>query len=179
MRSPLCAPSSVSFTVVQWKGFRIALCSLHVDGLRTQIVKPEALVAGGSGHIPTGGCSLKDGDVTFAEFGALLTSILSTAVVGHPAWRFQPSYVNDVEPSETVRVTNDGGRAHTFTEVTNFGGGFVPPLNIGLTFAPECAGATVLAPDDRVELRELSAGDHRFQCCIHPWMRALIKVEAD
>jgi hypothetical protein len=65
--------------------------------------------------------------------------------------------------------------------VAEFGGGFVPvpALNMGLTFAPECASATVLAPGDKVELLGLSAGDHRFQCCIHPWMRALIKVESD
>lgn len=131
------------------------------------------------GWAPTGGCLLKDGDVTFAEFNDLLDSILSTAVVGHPAWRFEPSFVPIEEPNETVRVTNLGGRGHTFTEVAEFGGGFVPPLNEGLTFAPECASATVLAPGDKVELRGLSAGDHRFQCCIHPWMRALIKVESD
>lgn len=131
------------------------------------------------GWAPTGGCLLKDGDVTFAEFNDLLDSILSTAVVGHPAWRFEPSFVPIEEPNQTVRVTNLGGRSHTFTEVVEFGGGFVPPLNIGLTLAPECASATVLAPGDRVELRGLSGGDHRFQCCIHPWMRALIKVEAD
>ena len=131
------------------------------------------------GWAPTGGCLLKDGDVTFAEFNALLTSIHSTAVVGHPAWRFEPSFVSIEVPQQTVRATNLGGRGHTFTEVANFGGGLIPPLNIGLTFAPECASATTLAPGDTAEIRGLSAGDHLFQCCIHPWMRALIKVESD
>jgi hypothetical protein len=28
-------------------------------------------------------------------------------------------------------------------------------------------------------LAPLAPGNHRFQCCIHPWMRAIIKVEAD
>jgi hypothetical protein len=36
----------------------------------------------------------------------------------------------------------------------------------------------MIAPGDKVELRGLSPGDHRFQCCIHSWMHALIKVEA-
>lgn len=125
-----------------------------------------------------GGCLLKEGDVTRAEFGALLNSVLSAAVVGHPAWRFEPSFL-DTEPDRTVHVTNNGGRPHTFTEVAQFGGGMVPPLNKGLTEAPECANATVLAPGDRVVLRGLAEGNHRFQCCIHPWMRALIKVEAE
>jgi plastocyanin len=128
---------------------------------------------------PTGGCLLEEGDVTFAEFDALQNSILSAAVVGHPAWRNEPSYVK-IAPDDTVRVTNLGGRGHTFTEVAQFGGGFVPSLNTGLTQAPEClTGPPVLALGDRLVLRGLSEGNHRFQCCIHPWMRALIKVKAD
>lgn len=128
------------------------------------------------GWAPTGGCLLKEGDVTFAEFNALLTSTRSTAVVGHPAWRFEPSFV-EVSPRDSVRATNLGGRNHTFTEVAEFGGGMVPPLNQGLTEAPECATATIIPPGEREVVRSLSEGDHRFQCCIHPWMRALIKVE--
>jgi hypothetical protein len=65
---------------------------------------------------PTGGCLLKDGDVTFAEFTDLLDSVLSPTVVGHPAWRFEPSFVSIEEPHQTVRVANHGGRGHTFTE---------------------------------------------------------------
>jgi plastocyanin len=130
------------------------------------------------GWAPTGGCLLKEGDVTFAEFNALLDSMLSTAVVGHPAWRFEPSFA-EAQPHDTIHAVNRGGRAHTFTEVAQFGGGFIPSpaLNEGLTMAPECATATVIPPGTRVVLRGLSEGDHKFQCCIHPWMRALIKVE--
>jgi plastocyanin len=128
--------------------------------------------------LPTGGCVLKEGDVTFAEFTELLSSVLSTAVVGHPAWRFEPSFA-ETQPDNTLNVFNLGGRGHTFTEVEQFGGGFIPDpaLNKGLTMAPECASATVIRPGTHVVLRGLSEGDHRFQCCIHPWMRALIKVE--
>jgi len=130
---------------------------------------------------PTGGCALKEGDVTLAEFNALLVSPLSSSTVGHPSWRNEPSYLT-VRSGKGVRVENEGGRGHTFTAVAAFGGGFVPPLNIGLTPAPECVGppgATVLAPGARLELKGLSAGLHRFQCCIHPWMRAAIRVEED
>jgi len=125
---------------------------------------------------PTGGCVLKEGDVTFAEFNALLNSMLSTAVVGHPAWRFQPSFT-EAEPAEAIRVSNDGGRPHTFTEVAQFGGGIVPFLNKGLIEAPECATATVIPPGERTVIRGLAEGTHLFQCCIHPWMRELVKVE--
>ena len=108
----------------------------------------------------------------------MLHSVLSAAVVGHPGWRFQPSFT-ELRPDESLRVTNDGGRTHTFTEVADFGGGKVPPLNEGLTPAPECAGSTDIPAGGRLELRGLGSGDHLFQCCIHPWMRALVKVEDD
>ena len=126
----------------------------------------------------TGGCALRGGAVTEAEFSAFLVSPLSVSVVGHPAWRNEPSYLR-VPQGATVLVTNDGGRAHTFTPVAQYGGGRVPPLNIGLTQAPECAVSpdpNQVAPGGRLEFSNLTPGHHRFQCCIHPWMRALVKV---
>ena len=64
-----------------------------------------------------------------AEFFALLVSPLAPGdVIGHPSWRNEPSYIS-VRAGRSVRVTNRGGRAHTFTKVNDFGGGFVPPLN--------------------------------------------------
>ena len=129
-----------------------------------------------SGWAPTGGCLLKEGDVTFAEFNALLRSALSPAVVGHPAWRFEPSFA-ETELGESVRAINLGGRNHTFTEVAQFGGGIVPPLSIGLVLAPECPSSTVIPPGGSEVVRGLAPGNHLFQCCIHPWMRAMIKVE--
>ena len=130
--------------------------------------------------IPTGGCVLRGGVVTEDEFTALLTSPLSLSVVGHPAWRNDPSYLR-VPGGMSVRVTNEGGRTHTFTRVAQYGGGRVPPLNIGLTPAPECLpsapNVNQLAPGEKLELNGLAAGNHKYQCCIHPWMRALVKVQ--
>ena len=129
---------------------------------------------------PTGGCLLKDGAVTNAEFSAFLTSPLSpTTVVGHPAWRNEPSYIK-IEVGQSVRVTNEGGRLHTFTEVAAFVGGRVPPLRVGLI--PEClamAPSAELPPGATLTVDALDVGTHRFQCCIHSWMRAAIKVLPD
>jgi plastocyanin len=111
-----------------------------------------------------------------SEFQALLQSPLSKAVIGHPAWRNDPSYLK-IETNQTVEVRNKGGRTHTFTEVAQFGGGRVPPLNFGLQAAPECATAVNLPPGTETNVTGLSIGDHRFQCCVHPWMRTLIKVK--
>jgi plastocyanin len=113
--------------------------------------------------------------VTLAEFNEELSSPLSAAVIGHEAWRNDPPYLQ-VHTDQDVKVTNRGGRVHTFTEVAEFGGGRVPPLNQGLVPAPECATAANMPPGATAEVTGLSAGNHRFQCCIHPWMRAVVKV---
>jgi hypothetical protein len=55
----------------------------------------------------------------------------------------------------------------------------VPPLNIGMMPAPECTPNTTtpLSSGATQELDGLAPGLHKFQCCIHPWMRATIRVE--
>jgi len=92
--------------------------------------------------------------------------------------------VGVIEPDEKVRVTNRGGEGHTFTEVSEqFGGGRVAGLNgpLGLTALPQCveALAPAIPPGNSVEIKDLSAGTHYFQCCIHPWMHAVIEVQAE
>ena len=125
-----------------------------------------------------GGCTLKRGDVTLAEFLGELDSPLAASVIGHQAWRNDPPYL-EVKAGSSIRVKNVGGRAHTFTEVAAFGGGKAanPALNEGLTTAPECPGSLDVAPGDSIKLSGLAVGNHRFMCCIHPWMRALVKVK--
>jgi len=127
--------------------------------------------------VPTGGCFLRGGSVTLDEFNGELSSPHSLSVIGHQAWRNDPSYL-ETESGRGIRITNEGGRVHTFTKVGAFGGGRVPSpaLNMGLTMAPECPTSVEIAAGGRMELAVLSPGNHRFQCCIHPWMRALIKV---
>jgi hypothetical protein len=136
-----------------------------------------------------GGCLREDGEVTRAEFA----SANANRYPGHPAWRIVPPYIAEQSEDE-IRVTNTGGRGHTFTEVERFGGGFVPALNPpGSLLAPECAianpdgtlrpappaAATTLAPGDQLRVEDLRPGTHNFQCCIHPWMRTTVKIKAD
>ena len=141
---------------------------------------------------PTGGCSLKNGDMTNAEFGQFLQSPLYNNagagnppkffLVGHPAWRNEPSHI-EVEVGKNIQIKNEGGRLHTFTPVAQFGGGRVPPLLVGTIPAPECAlapGAAdpyAVAPGDKLKLKATTEGIQRFMCCIHPWMRATVRVE--
>jgi hypothetical protein len=99
-------------------------------------------------------------------------------LIGHPSWRNEPSYVS-IDSRRNLDVKNEGGRAHSFTEVVNFSGGFVSQLNIGLTMAPGCDPAlvTVLPPGEKERITGLAPGLHTFQCCIHPWMRAAVRVD--
>jgi len=130
------------------------------------------------GWAPTGGCLLRRGDVNFAEFNAELSSPFSLSVVGHMAWRMDPTYLK-LRSGRSVRVTNVGGRTHTFTEVAQFGGGKIPSptLNKGLVTAPECPASVDIAPGGSTTVSGLTVGNHKFQCCIHPWMREIIKVK--
>jgi hypothetical protein len=142
------------------------------------------------------GCFLKRGTVTRAEFnfyslwrpptptapaGPPQGTPLANAVIGHPSWRNDPSYLVVTEGTR-LRVQNEGGRGHTFTEVASFGGGFVPPISFGLAPAPACLNIAsdptqIIAPGDRTSVSDLTTGTKHFQCCIHPWMRTLVKVE--
>ena len=161
------------------------IATAQVNGNDNNIAGMDDCLPGDPAWNPTGGCALKphQGDVPTAEFGALLRSPLAVIggvpfLVGHPSWRNEPSHLT-AQAGKSVRVTNKGGRGHTFTEVANFGGGFVPLINVGLIPAPECApGRPInLAPGASIELTASGEGLHKFQCCIHPWMRATIRVE--
>jgi hypothetical protein len=130
------------------------------------------------GWAPTGGCNLRGGTVSFAEFGSFLIIPNIRAVVGHPAWRMAPSYLT-LEQGKRLKVRNVGGRIHTFTPVAEFGAGRVPNpgLNFGLDMvAPECPASTDIAPGRGVTVSGLGLGNQKFMCCIHPWMRAVVKV---
>jgi plastocyanin len=138
------------------------------------------------GYDPVGGCPQGgprpqyDGDVSVDEFFELLFSPLAPGgqVIGHPSWRNEPSYIT-VRSGQTVRVTNRGGRVHTFTHVADFGGGFIGDLNGAMTPASECNPATVtfVPVGATQQLSGLDSGLQKFQCCIHPWMRAAIRVD--
>ena len=47
-----------------------------------------------------------------------------------------------------------------------------------MTIAIRGAGENALAPEAEKEIGLLAMGDRKYQCCIHPWMRGLIKVSA-
>ncbi len=125
------------------------------------------------------GACTRSGGVTFDNF---LEQLGRHHSIG--AWHFAPSSVT-MKVGELLVATNRGGETHTFTEVDEFGGGFVPQLNelTGLTeVAPECAalaaGGGRIAPGASSSEEEEDAGVEKYQCCIHPWMRAEVRIAA-
>ena len=101
-----------------------------------------------------------------------------------PNWDFEPDSIS-VPQGTVIKVVDQGGEPHTFTEVQQFGGGFVPALNApGESTVPECVGGfsqvdvakTRIIQGSTIEIPNLKKGEHRFQCCIHPWMHATVNV---
>ena len=137
--------------------------------------------------------------------GSLLVAVAAVAAVaseGSRAFRIRddcdPATFNAAIGAGTCKVTFDGdttGEFHTFTRVADFGGGIVPVLNTlaeaGAT-RPECGTPGVLAPPTTTNnfvpsgaafpgptagSADLPKGTTKWQCCIHPWMRATITVK--
>jgi len=146
------------------------------------------------------GACVGNGAVTFTTFINEVTMLKRA-----PQWRFAPSQrILTVDQSFTA--TNNGGETHTFTEVDHFGGGVVPKLNalagFGTSVNPECSDGTVAAVtpgagtiwnfSDNVLSQKsiippggsLTDQEHAddvghpvlYQCCIHPWMQAVLTV---
>lgn len=126
------------------------------------------------------GACVGNGHTTFDEFIAELA-----ATQDAHKWRNQPSQML-INVGRPTFIENTGGEDHTFTEVAEFGGGFVDQLN-GISGnpipAPEClnfANIVIIHPGGTEQGptagTDLSVGTHKFQCCIHPWMRTVVEV---
>jgi plastocyanin len=129
---------------------------------------------GGDSWALFGGC-LIDGNVERPDW---LARVIETG--SHPAWRNTP-VATAVETGTTLEVVNVGGRPHSLTRVANYGGGILPILNTREDTripAPECLGGFVRieGAGGSVTHTFTGAGEQRYQCCFHPWMRTTVKV---
>ena len=122
------------------------------------------------------GTCIRSGGVRFDRF---LEELGRHGFIG--AWRFAPPNVS-MAVGQLLTAVNRGGEVPTFTEVEEFGGGIVPDLNelTGETaVAPECTQLQpqdFIAPGGSTSEEEEEAGVERYQCCIHPWMRAEVRI---
>ncbi len=117
------------------------------------------------------------GTMTLSQFNAELTATHQVA-----AWRFVPAALT-MKVGQSIAAMNMGGEQHTFTEVADFGGGVVPSLNNASgnpVEAPECKtlGATDFVASGQTFTADAATtvGTEKYQCCIHPWMRAVVTV---
>jgi plastocyanin len=121
-----------------------------------------------------------------APFATTFADLFAKAAAGtpDPSWDFEPDSLT-IKKGTSLIVVNQGGEPHTFTPVANFGGGFIAGLNGGQAAVPECAAGfkdvavarTRILQGSQLQVSGLSKGEHRFQCCIHPWMRVTVKVD--
>lgn len=145
--------------------------ALQTDGRRILMLdqcEPDSFNAA----IGPGACIDRTGGLSFDTFIGLLQKIQTV-----PSWRFSPDSIH-VPAELTLPIANAGGEVHTFTEVAEFGGGIVPDLN-NLSGNPVPASECLaLAPSDFIApggqtTHTFAAGEAaKYQCCIHPWMRA-------
>src|SRR5580700_4600821 len=81
-------------------------------------------------------------NVSLAVLGYATTiqDLFAQAAAGtpNPNWDFEPDTLH-ISKGTVVSVVDQGGEPHTFTEVKQYGGGFIAGLNSGQTPAPECA----------------------------------------
>jgi hypothetical protein len=123
------------------------------------------------------------GTTTLDQFRAQFAASFRVA-----GWEYGGGQIR-VNLGDSFRVDNQGGEAHSFTIVKNFGGGRVAPLNNpNEAVAPEClaaqsasnvdiasgAGVTVATGANGVIK---TRGTFRVQCCIHPWMRTTAQIQ--
>ena len=142
------------------------------------------------------GTCVGGGTTTFDEF----LEELNPVDFGDDHWRFQASG-SSIKRGQSIKVVNNGGEFHTFTEVANFGGGCVDLLNgaLGLTPVPECE-PLLPSPDPQTDpptpptpvafvttglpplggtltVTPTTKGTHHYICLIHPWMRTDVVVQ--
>ena len=93
-----------------------------------------------------------------------------------------------IDAGDSLHVVNEGGIVHTFTEVTTFGSGVVPPFNAGGgqrahrrqagrqpgRFRRHRPTGRAAGPA-RLDVVP-AKGVHQYQCIFHPWMRTVVTV---
>ncbi len=165
---------------------------------------PRAIADGGAPHVAqvvaldecdpttfnaalgeTGGGFCHNVSLSALGFATTLQDLFSKAAAGtpDPGWDFEPDQLT-VPRGTVLSVVDQGGEPHTFTEVAQFGGGFIQGLNHNEPTVPECSGGfsnialarTRILQGSRLDVSHLSPGTHLFQCCIHPWMRFQVNV---
>jgi plastocyanin len=114
-------------------------------------------------------------------FDVFIQQLMQNKFAG--AWRFSAPQVR-VSAGDSLTVENRGGETHTFTEVSQFGGGgIVDELNLILfgtatppTFFVGPLNFVAAGDETTIPASTLTPGTHLFMCAIHPWMEETVVV---
>jgi plastocyanin len=126
--------------------------------------------------IEPGTCTRRGG----TPFDVFIAQLQRNGFAG--AWHNSPPQVN-VDAGDSLTVENRGGETHTFTEVSQFGGGGIVPVlnevlfgtqNPPLFFDPN--DVTFVPPGGEETITPSTPGTHLFICAIHPWMEDTVVV---
>jgi plastocyanin len=114
-------------------------------------------------------------------FDVFIQQLVQNGFAG--AWHFSAPQVK-LRNGDSVTVENRGGETHTFSEVSQFGGGgIVDELN-EILFGTATPPTFFVGPLNFVDAGEetmisastLTRGTHLFICAIHPWMEETVVV---
>jgi len=168
----------LNFSAAVCIAFAGAGAAASAAGIRTVAIMDQCDPATFNAAVGPGTCVGNAGGV---PFGMFIAEVAKTQQAG--AWHFAPGVVQ-MRDGEALQARNNGGETHTFTEVAQFGGGFIDILNqlSGNPIpAPECNPAAnpeiqFVPPGGKTDPDLEEPGVHHYQCCIHPWMRTDIIV---
>ena len=114
-------------------------------------------------------------------FDVFIQQLVQNGFAG--AWRFSAPQVH-LSAGDSLTVENRGGETHTFTQVSQFGGGgIVEELNLILfgtatppTFFVGPLNFVAAGDETTIPASTLTPGTHLFICAIHPWMEETVVV---
>jgi plastocyanin len=98
------------------------------------------------------------------------------------AWHFSPPH-QKIDAGHRLTIVNRGGETHTFTQVSQFGGGGIVPAlnqilfgtpNPPLFFNPNNVTFIPAGGEETHTFR--TPGKYLFICAIHPWMEDTVVV---
>jgi plastocyanin len=151
----------------------VAPASASAGGVRNVQILDRCDPASFNAMFGDGVCTLRNAGVPVEQF----LRRLNPKDFGHSAWRFSPGRLT-LKPGQVLRLNNRGGETHSFTEVVDFGGGIIPPLNAvfppGTPLAQPIGDPRFIPAGERLDVTGLSSGTHLFECLIHPWMQATV-----
>jgi plastocyanin len=170
----------------------VACCLVFAGAIQPDAPKPVAQIVALDECDPTtfnaaiGPDFCKNVALAPLGYATTIQDLFAKAAAGtpDPNWDFEPDELT-IQKGTALSVVDQGGEPHTFTEVKQFGGGFIPGLNSGEAAVPECAAGfsdvsvakTRIIQGSTSLFTGLSKGTHYFQCCLHPWMRVKVEVK--